>query len=162
MRNDFFLPPAEFDTIYGKVPRLTVEAVVQVGGGIVLTRRTIAPCRGQWHIPGGTVRFGESLRDAVRRVARHELCVEVEVGDLLGYIEYPEMLRSGYPGWPVGIAFAASVLSGELASGDQSDGFGVFHSVPPDTISEQAAFLAALFAARRPPGAGTPSPAAAG
>ncbi len=31
----------------------------------------------------------ESLVDAVRRVAWDELALEVEVGELLGYIEYP-------------------------------------------------------------------------
>jgi ADP-ribose pyrophosphatase YjhB (NUDIX family) len=131
----------EFDAIYARVPRLTVEVVLATPGGMVLTRRSIEPCRGQWHLPGGTVWFGESLPAAVRRVARQELGIEVTVGALLGYIEYPDMHRNGYPGWPVGIAFQAAVAAGVPIAGDQSDEVGTFRSVPPDTIREQAVFL---------------------
>jgi ADP-ribose pyrophosphatase YjhB (NUDIX family) len=141
MTDDHPLSPAEFDSIYRRVPRLTVEIVLVVDGGVVLTRRSIEPCRGQWHLPGGTVRFAEPLRDAVVRVARGELGVGVSVGQLLGYIEYPLMLRGGYDGWPVGIAFETRVVEGALVAADQADEVGVFRSVPPDTIAEQDVFL---------------------
>src|SRR6185295_8718349 len=64
------LAKKEFDAIYSLVPRLTVEVVVQTDAGIVLTRRAIEPAKGKWHIPGGTVFKGETLRQAVKRVAR--------------------------------------------------------------------------------------------
>ncbi|MER7167992.1 NUDIX domain-containing protein [Micromonospora sp. NPDC000207] len=135
------LPPAEFAAIYARVPRLTVEVVVTTPTGVVLTRRSIEPCRGRWHIPGGTVHFGELLPDAVRRVARAELGVEVSVLGMLGYIEYPSLHRGGYPGWPVGIAFEAAVVTGRLAAAEQADEIGTFRRVPDGTIPEQAAFL---------------------
>ncbi|MFC8846778.1 MULTISPECIES: NUDIX hydrolase [unclassified Micromonospora] len=135
------LPPAEFAAIYARVPRLTVEVVVTTPSGVVLTRRSIDPCRGQWHLPGGTVRFGELLPDAVRRVARNELGVEVAVLRMLGYLEYPGMHQDGYAGWPVGIAFEAAVVAGELVAGDQADEVGTFRCVPTGTIPDQAAFL---------------------
>jgi ADP-ribose pyrophosphatase YjhB (NUDIX family) len=141
MSGDHPLSPAEFDAIYRRVPRLTVEVVLATAGGVALTRRSIEPCRGQWHLPGGTVRFEESLPDAVVRIARNELGVGVSVGPLLGYIEYPQMRRGGYAGWPVGIAFETRVVEGALIAGDQADEVGVFRAVPPDTIVEQAAFL---------------------
>jgi ADP-ribose pyrophosphatase YjhB (NUDIX family) len=142
--NDHPLPPAEFDAIYAKVPRLTVELLVTTAEGVVLTRRSIDPCRGQWHLPGGTVQFGESVVAAAERVALDELGVRVAVGRLLGYIEYPLMHRAGYPGWPVGLALQASVVEGRVTSGSQSDGVGYFRSVPADMIAEQARFLAAV------------------
>ena len=61
-----------------------------------------------WHLPGGTVRFGEPLVEAVARVARDELALTVEVGDLLGYIEYPSHYENGLD-CPVGLAFAARI-----------------------------------------------------
>jgi len=61
------LPHSEFEEIYSKVPRLTVEVVVQSPLGILLTKRASGPCSGLWHIPGGTVRFGEPIRAAVSR-----------------------------------------------------------------------------------------------
>ena len=135
------LPPAEFDAVYARVPRLTVEVVLRGAAGVMLTRRAIEPARGLWHLPGGTVHFGEPVTVAVRRVARAELGVDVVVGELLGWIEYPALHAAGYPGWPVGLAFAVSLDGGTPVAADQADEVGWFRSVPPDTLAEQAAFL---------------------
>ncbi|GAA0794646.1 NUDIX hydrolase [Spirilliplanes yamanashiensis] len=135
------LSRAEFDAVYARVPRLTVEVVLRGAAGVVLTRRSVEPARGLWHLPGGTVHFGEPVTAAVRRVARAELGVDVLVGALLGWIEYPGLHAAGYPGWPVGLAFAATLDGGVPVAADQADAVGWFRSVPPDTLAEQAAFL---------------------
>jgi ADP-ribose pyrophosphatase YjhB (NUDIX family) len=98
------LSEAEFRDIYAKVPRLTVEVVVASAQGVLLTQRQSGPCAGLWHIPGGTVRFGEPLVTAVRRVAATELGLEVSAGPFLGYIEYPSHYLNGLDS-PVGLAF---------------------------------------------------------
>jgi ADP-ribose pyrophosphatase YjhB (NUDIX family) len=134
----------EFDSIYGKVPRLTVEVLVTTDEGILLTRRGIEPCRGSWHIPGGTVLFGEPLHEAARRVARNELQVAVEVGDLLGVIQYPGLLAAGYRGWPVGLVLAARISAGVPTRTPQSEQIGFFRSLPQDMMPDQAAFLTSL------------------
>ncbi|MFD0206391.1 MULTISPECIES: NUDIX hydrolase [Saccharothrix] len=131
----------EFDRIYGKVPRLTVEVLVRTDKGILLTRRGIEPCRGFWHIPGGTVLFGETLHDSVRRVARNELDVDVEVGDQLGVIHYPHLLAAGYRGWPVGLVFATRIAAGSPSLTEQSEQIGFFRTLPHDVIPDQAEFL---------------------
>ena len=78
----------EFDRIFSNVPRMTVEVLVtSEGRGVLLALRDVDPCRGMWNLPGGTVRFGERLVEAVRRVAADELGIRVRVGPLLGYIE---------------------------------------------------------------------------
>ena len=77
MNKDYFLTPEEFETIYGKVPRLTVEVIIKSEKGVLLSLRSIEPFKGDWHIPGGTVFYGESLADAVRRVTKRELGVTV-------------------------------------------------------------------------------------
>lgn len=101
------LPQAEYEAIYARVPRLTVEVVIVTADhGVLLTLRTFGPCKGLWHIPGGTVRFGEPLVEAVARVARDELGMAVTAGQLLGYIEYPSHYENGLD-CPVGLAFAA-------------------------------------------------------
>jgi ADP-ribose pyrophosphatase YjhB (NUDIX family) len=142
------LPKADFDAIYARVPRLTVEVLLELEGGLVLARRDIEPCIGQWHIPGGTVHFGESLPAAVRRVALVEVGVEVTPGALVGYIEYPRMHADGYPGWPVGMAFTATRVSGDLSGSDMGAEVACFTAVPDDIIAEQGEFLRAWFARR--------------
>jgi ADP-ribose pyrophosphatase YjhB (NUDIX family) len=75
------LPQAQFDWIFSRVPRLTVEVVISPPErGVLLSLRDIEPCRGMWHLPGGTVRFGEPVADAVKRVAEQELGLTVSVG----------------------------------------------------------------------------------
>ena len=101
------LPQAEFEAIFSRVPRLTVEVVIADSGrGVLLSLRETGPCRGLWHLPGGTVRFGEPVRAAVARVADGELGVAVTAAELLGYIEYPSHYENGLDS-PVGLAFTA-------------------------------------------------------
>ena len=132
------LSEQEFHEIYSKVPRLTVEVVIQSPLGILLTKRTGGPCSGLWHIPGGTVRFGEPLVAAVTRVASMELGLEVEAGPLLGYIEYPSHYLSGLDS-PVGIAFLCRVDVDLMADG--TSGRGWFTAPPEPMHTEQVDFL---------------------
>jgi ADP-ribose pyrophosphatase YjhB (NUDIX family) len=135
-----WLPKAEFDAIFSRVPRLCVEVVIRAPErGVLLMLRDIPPNVGAWHIPGGTVMFGERLTDAVLRVACDELDLDVTVGDLLGYIEYPSHYENGLDS-PVGLAFASTPTAG--VAGDPPDGCAWFSAPPPGLYAEQAEFLA--------------------
>lgn len=135
------LSKEEFDHIFSKVPRLTVEVLVKTPEGVVMTKIPQGVLKGQWNMPGGTVRFGEPLIEAVKRVAKSELGVDVKVGNKLGYIEYPELLEAGYKGWPVGMVFETTILDGELTVSDEGQEVRCFKAVPPNTIESQAVFL---------------------
>jgi ADP-ribose pyrophosphatase YjhB (NUDIX family) len=141
------LPQTDYEAIFSRVPRLTVEVVITGAKvaeveGILLTRREDGPCRGLWHIPGGTVRFGEKLTDAVKRVARQELGLAVVVGSLIGYIEYPSHLDLG--DWPVGIAFHAQPVPPSTPDDASRSGTAAsFRRLPEEMHEEQKAFLRA-------------------
>ena len=131
------LPKAEFDWIFSRVPRLTVEVVISSPGrGVLLSLRDIEPCKGMWHLPGGTVRFGEPLVEAVARVARDELGLTVDVGELMGYIEYPSHYENGLD-CPVGVAFAATISD----RAQPSTGCEWFPALPDNMHDEQKDFL---------------------
>ena len=132
------LSEAEFRDIYSRVPRLTVEVIVRSAHEVLLTRRESGPCAGLWHVPGGTVRFGEPLVAAVSRVAASELGLDVRVGPFLGYIEYPSHYRQGLDS-PVGLAFLCH-LAGPR-SGAEPDGRAWFTSLPEPMHAEQRDFL---------------------
>jgi ADP-ribose pyrophosphatase YjhB (NUDIX family) len=135
------LTSEEFKSIYSRVPRLTVEVCIKTEKGIVLTKRDIEPWKGYWHIPGGTVSMYETLEDAVKRVALYEAGVEVEVKELMGYILYPSIKEHGDPGWPVGIAFLATIKSGVLRGSDQGMEIREFVESPGKIIPEQLVFI---------------------
>lgn len=141
MSTEYPLSKNDFDNIYSKVPRLTVELIVKTPDGIVMTMRSIEPGIGTWHIPGGTVYFGETLHDAVHRVAKNELDVSVKIIRLLGYIEYPDLKKNGYKGWPIGIAFEVETLDGELKGSDQGEEVRIFKKIPDNIFHDQAKFL---------------------
>jgi hypothetical protein len=99
-----------------------------------------------WHLPGGTVRFGEPLVAAVARVARDELGVEVAVGELLGAIEYPSHYLNGLD-CPVGLAFRAEIVGG---SPPPEPAFSWFTALPDNIHDEQRDFLCARLPEVRP------------
>jgi ADP-ribose pyrophosphatase YjhB (NUDIX family) len=133
------LPQEEFDAIFRRVPRLTVEVVlVAPEHGVLLQLRDAGPCKGLWSLPGGTVRFGEPLTDAVKRVAVDELDVIVTVEELLGCIEYPSHYRTGLDS-PVGLAFSVSTLGGR----EEPRHCRWFKTLPGSMHEEQRAFLSA-------------------
>ena len=141
MNKKYPIPQQVFDNIYAQVPRLTVELIVKTPDGIVLTKRNIEPEIGTWHIPGGTVYFGETLHDAVYRVAQNELGVSVKINELLGYIEYPDLSKNGYKGWPIGVAFEVEISAGELKGSDQGEEVKIFNKIPENIFPDQAKFL---------------------
>ena len=137
-KDELSLTEEEFREIYSKVPRLTVEVIVQSSRGILLTKRASGPCSGLWHIPGGTVRFGEPLVAAVSRVAVMEVGLRLQAGPLLGYIEYPSHYLNGLDS-PVGLAFLCQL--GE-EQGSTSGAEGKWFTVPPEPMhAEQRDFL---------------------
>jgi ADP-ribose pyrophosphatase YjhB (NUDIX family) len=135
------IPEAEYAEIYRRVPRLTVEVVISSARGVLLSRRDDGPCAGLWNIPGGTVRFGEPLVEAVGRVAGAEVRAEVEIVRLLGYLEYPSHLERGID-WPVALAFACR-LSPSCAdpSALERDDVNWFTRLPASMHDEQRRFL---------------------
>jgi ADP-ribose pyrophosphatase YjhB (NUDIX family) len=70
-------------------PAPTVQAWIDRDGLFLFLRRAREPQRGLWNLTGGFVEPFESPEDAIRREAREELGVEVEVGELFGAFPSP-------------------------------------------------------------------------
>ena len=136
---DYPLAPEEFNAIYSKVPRLCVEIVIKSDEGVLLSLRDIEPCKGQWHLPGGTVFFGEKHVNAVGRIARRELSIAITGAKLLGYIDYPSHYENGLDS-PVGIAFAVK-YKGDIKPNKESSKIGWFKKLPDNIHADQDKFL---------------------
>lgn len=88
-------------------------------GCLLLVERAAPPAEGRWAPPGGRVRVGETLRDAVAREVREETSLEVDVGDV---VWAGDSIGPGDPPeWHFTIIdFRATIVSGEPVAGDDA------------------------------------------
>ena len=64
-----------------RFPQLAVGALVRRGTSVLLVQRAGEPAAGQWAIPGGKVRPGESLQQAAEREIQEETGVTIRAGE---------------------------------------------------------------------------------
>ncbi|MBI5220353.1 MAG: NUDIX domain-containing protein [Candidatus Liptonbacteria bacterium] len=68
------LPYRTFLRTFRYVPRLAVSLVIRNRqGAVLLTRRAIPPSPGSWHMPGGFLLKGETIRQCIKRIFQREL-----------------------------------------------------------------------------------------
>ena len=107
---------------YPERPFVGVGVVVLRRDEVLLVQRGKAPKKGQWSIPGGKQRLGETVIEAVHRELLEETGVKIEqtalldvvdviVPDGIGKIQYHYTL----------VDYQAKWLSGECRSGDDAE-----------------------------------------
>ena len=86
--------PEDIRREYPNQPVVAVSGIIQDGRGrILIVRRAKEPGRGKWSLPGGAVRLGETLKDALHREIREECGIRVEVKYLYG--AFDRIFRDG-------------------------------------------------------------------
>ncbi|MFA6602527.1 MAG: NUDIX domain-containing protein [Candidatus Shapirobacteria bacterium] len=131
------LPLKDFMSIYHKVPRAAVDLIVKTEKGIILTKRSIPPYLGMWHIPGGTVLFKEPLTHAIDRIAQEELGIKVKITNLLGIVEY----FNDDGRHTICNEYLLTIKSGQPRGSDQGKNWAYFTTIRENIIPEQGDFL---------------------
>jgi ADP-ribose pyrophosphatase YjhB (NUDIX family) len=131
----------EFKAIYSKVPRVSLSIVVEKQGGIVLSLRSLSSYNNQWHFPGSTILYKETVKHAINRVAIEELGIKVKFIKLLGWLEYPSEEKERGFGWPIDLVVLCKYKSGKFKLNGEATQIKVFKKLPKNTIKEQARFL---------------------
>lgn len=98
-----------------------VGAVVFRGDETLLIRRGKAPFKGRWSIPGGRLRPGERLEDAVRREVLEETGVIIRIGGLIDVFEAVPGADDDIDRHVVMVDYWAEWISGEPVAGDDAE-----------------------------------------
>lgn len=103
------------------MPTCAVGAIILHEGQILLVKRAHEPASGTWSLPGGRVRAGEALSEAVVREVREETGIDVEIDGFCGMVE--RILRDDDGAVEfhfVILDFYATPRSAELTAGDDA------------------------------------------
>lgn len=101
-------------------PVIGVGAVVVQNGRAVIVRRAHAPGQGEWSIPGGRVRAGESLVDALGREIKEETGLDIIVGPLIDVVERIERDQDRVRYHFVVLDYLCACRGGALCAGDDA------------------------------------------
>jgi 8-oxo-dGTP diphosphatase len=75
---------------YPTRPIVGIGVVVWHDDRVLLVRRSKAPRRGRWSLPGGAQQLGETVAEAARREVREEVDLEVELGEIIATVDLIE------------------------------------------------------------------------
>ncbi len=103
--------------------RVGVGAVVFRDNAVLLVRRKQPPSAGEWAIPGGKVRLGESLQQAAEREIREETGIRIRALDPVYAFDLIERDAEGKIKWHyVIVDLIADDLGGDIrAASDASE-----------------------------------------
>lgn len=129
------------DFVLWRDPKVSTAVVVEVGGGVVLGRRSIEPGYGLWCLPGGFVNHDEDPAQAAVRECMEEINVPVELTGLIGVFHIAKASAASM----IGIAYSGRLADGaQPTAGSEMLEVGVFavDALPPLAFSSHRTVMA--------------------
>jgi len=71
------IPLTLYELITDSIPIASVESIISKGNSLLFLRRQNSPAKGEWWFPGGRIRKGETLTEALYREVKEETGLEV-------------------------------------------------------------------------------------
>lgn len=82
------IPADDWKNIVENVPIVSVDLLVRYEDGLLLGKRINKPAKGCWFMPGGRVEKAEPRSEAVKRIGKKELGLDVKITESLGTFEH--------------------------------------------------------------------------
>lgn len=116
------LTDKQYSFIYSHAPRTCIDLLIIQDGKFLCFKRDTKPYKGRFNLPGGAIRFGETIQQAAQRIALRELGVPVLLLDVEGTIEFTNERVDWGRQHSVSIVIQAKVLKGERTGGEWKTG----------------------------------------
>lgn len=113
-----------------------VDGIFIKDGKILLLKRTYEPFKGFWHLAGGQVEDGETLKNALKREFKEETNLDVEVGKIIA-----GRLEETYDQIKIIVAFKITSAKGEIKLNSESEEFGWFNNFPDNSVYNYSGHL---------------------
>lgn len=108
-------------------PKVAAVAFIVQDNQVLLVQRRLDPGMGLWALAGGYVEVNEHPEETARRETLEETGLTVEIGRVL------DVFHNHKDGGVITIAYAATVVSGDIVPGDDAADVGWFEkdNLPP-------------------------------
>jgi ADP-ribose pyrophosphatase YjhB (NUDIX family) len=123
-----WLTEKDYQFIYSRVPRVCLDFIIMQDKKVLLSKRDINPFKGYWHLPGGMVRYKETINQAAKRIIQEELHQKISSKKFIGYMEMP---KDGPVMHNISIAFLAKLKKDSPIKGSfQAQEIDLFPKLP--------------------------------
>ncbi len=122
-----WIPEELFKKLFKFIPLFTVDVIIKSRVGVLLSKREIPPCKGCWHLPGGIIRYGERVEEAVKRVTKEETGLKVKIKKFIGIYDSPKRDPRGHV---ISLCFLTEPIGGKLKGSWQAKEVKFFSKLP--------------------------------
>lgn len=139
-----YLTDEEYDFIYSRSPRICVDLlIVNSKKEVLLTKRDIEPYKDHWHFPGGRIKFRERAEDAIKRIIKGELGIELAFDpQLVGFCQFLEEVQKGQDRHSISLVHLIELTDDvEIKLDNTAKDVRFFKDLPSPIIPPQHEFL---------------------
>ena len=119
------IPATLYELIVDEMPIPSVEAVISRNDSLLFLRRKINPVKGQWWFPGGRLRKGETLEEALYREVKEETGLEVIKSKLINV--YSRIFDGRHD---ISIAYLCNCKGDKIVLNNEHSEYRYFKSLP--------------------------------
>ena len=102
-------------------PQVAVGAVVFKDDCVLMVKRSKPPAKGSWAVPGGKIRPGETMQQALVREIKEETGLDIQVGDIIYVFDVIQRDEKNEITFHyVIIDFLCELKGGQLKAGDDA------------------------------------------
>jgi len=119
------IPLALYELITDSIPIASVEAIISKDKSLLFLRRKNSPAKGQWWFPGGRIRKGETLEEALYREVKEETGLKVIKSKLVNV--YSRMFNERHD---ITIAYLCNCKGDKIILNNEHSEYRYFKSLP--------------------------------